>query len=197
MTPATTEFLLLLQQFREIQRNNFAGSSIENDAEHSYQLAMMAWYLVGVHNLSLDRDKILRYALVHDLLEVKIGDRNAYISTQEDRDQKNKASKTALIELKQQFNQADDIFMAIEEYDSLFDEESRFVYALDKLLPVFNMMTSSQSWHKEHGTSFEEHNMYIQDRIEKSRLRGEPSFVAIQEILDIIKQNQDDIFSQK
>ena len=46
----------------------------ENDMEHSYHLAMLAWYIVDVQKLSLNREQVFCYALAHDLVEVYAGD---------------------------------------------------------------------------------------------------------------------------
>jgi putative hydrolase of HD superfamily len=49
----------------------------ENDTEHSYNLAMTAWYLAAYFP-ELDKNKLIRYALVHDLVEIHAGDTFAF-----------------------------------------------------------------------------------------------------------------------
>lgn len=73
------EFQKLLVQFQHISRvTHIPGSwEAENDTEHSYNLAMTAWFLAP-HFPQLDCDKLIRYALVHDLVEVHAGDTYIY-----------------------------------------------------------------------------------------------------------------------
>jgi 5'-deoxynucleotidase YfbR-like HD superfamily hydrolase len=62
------ELQKLLLQFQSIERvvhvpDNF---EYENDTEHSYNLTITAWFLAQYFP-HLDRDKVIRFALVHDL----------------------------------------------------------------------------------------------------------------------------------
>jgi putative hydrolase of HD superfamily len=50
----------------------------ENDAEHSCQLALMAWFIIEERGLELDLKKVLQYALAHDLVEAYAGDTPAF-----------------------------------------------------------------------------------------------------------------------
>jgi putative hydrolase of HD superfamily len=66
----------LLLRFRTIERMiplPFSSQENENDAEHSYALAMTAWFLAP-HFPHLDRDEVIRMALAHDLVELYAGD---------------------------------------------------------------------------------------------------------------------------
>ena len=62
-------FTRLLNKFRQVRRTIRVNSEerLENDVEHSYYLGMLAWYIADSHNLSLDKDLVLKYALVHDV----------------------------------------------------------------------------------------------------------------------------------
>ncbi len=52
------DFVRLLNKFREVERVIHAngGDRFENDAEHSYQLSMLAWYIISTNNLNLNLD---------------------------------------------------------------------------------------------------------------------------------------------
>src|SRR3989344_6781029 len=69
-------FVKLTQEFKAVRRMVILAKENreENDAEHSYQLATVAWYLISTQGLKLDLGLALRYALVHDLVEVYAGD---------------------------------------------------------------------------------------------------------------------------
>jgi 5'-deoxynucleotidase YfbR-like HD superfamily hydrolase len=57
------------------------------------QLAMLAWYLADSNGLSLDKNLLLRYALVHDFVEVYAGDTPVYSKNQQDHDTKKRTRR--------------------------------------------------------------------------------------------------------
>lgn len=149
-------FLRLITDFGKVERViYFPGTDRqENDQEHSYSLAMAAWYLIEGNNLSLDLEKVLRYALVHDLVEVFAGDTYIYgdpkhISTKAEREEE--AAKQ-LVEAHPEFQGLHD---SIVEYMKHEDPESKFVYALDKILPVLLIYSDGGRTWKEEGITLE------------------------------------------
>ena len=85
----------------------------ENDAEHSWALALLACALAPQINPKLDIGKVAQFAIVHDVVEVYSGDVSAMDS--------------------QAANSSE---RKIKEYESFSSEEACFVYALDKFMPV-------------------------------------------------------------
>jgi putative hydrolase of HD superfamily len=69
------QFEELLHKFALVERvAHIKGRTTrENDVEHSYIITMLAWFVIDTFKLSLDTNKVLRYALVHDLVEVYAG----------------------------------------------------------------------------------------------------------------------------
>jgi putative hydrolases of HD superfamily len=125
----------------------------ENDAEHSYHLAMMAWYLNSSAGLGLDTDRLVRYALAHDLVEAYAGDVNAL--DLEARRYKAHREAEALRRIKYEFPEATELVSAVVEYELLSDEEARFIYALDKLMPALMIyLDGGRTW-LENGQSYE------------------------------------------
>ena len=53
----------------------------ENDAEHSWHLAMMAIVLAGHANEPIDLEKVMKMVLIHDIVEIDSGDVFAYDTT--------------------------------------------------------------------------------------------------------------------
>ena len=132
------EFQKLLDQFSQVERRNqrkHNGQYIaENDTEHSYNLAMTAWYLAQWFP-DINKDLVIRYALVHDLVEVHAGDTFTYgpedkLASKEQREQE------ALLKLEQDWGDFKDMTEAIHAYEERSDAESRFIYALDKVMPI-------------------------------------------------------------
>lgn len=106
----------------------------ENDTEHSYNLAMTAWYLSKWFP-KLNKAKLLEYALVHDLVEVHAGDTYIY-GTKEELDSKKEREANALTKLENEWPDFEDMIAAIHDYERRENSESRFIYALDKLMPI-------------------------------------------------------------
>lgn len=111
------------------------ANDAENDVEHSYGLAMTCWYLHDKIAPNLDLSKILRYALAHDIVEVHAGDTypwdEAAVATKYDRE------KAAMRQLEKDWHDFPMIIEFTEGYADKIDEEAKFVYAVDKLLPIF------------------------------------------------------------
>lgn len=149
------QFSEMLSNFRDISRDIELQSCgrKENDAEHSYQLAMLAWYLIATENLSLDVNKVIRYALVHDLIEVYAGDTPIFGSSEEYVNSKQQREDVAARQLENQFADFSVMHRAIEDYRKHSNQEATFVYCLDKLLPMMIIYIDGGYDWKERGIS--------------------------------------------
>ncbi len=144
------EFHELLLQFQAIERITHIPGTYrqENDTEHSYNLAMMAWFLAQYFP-RLDRDKIIRFALVHDLVEVHAGDTYIYadaatLATKKKREEK------ALEQLEKDWSDFNDLIKNVKDYETHTSEEARFVYALDKIMPILVIyLAEGYTWKQE------------------------------------------------
>lgn len=153
----TTKRLLQLQellyQFLCIERMIHMPDSTgtdrrETDTEHSYHLAILAWYLTGAYP-HLDKNKVIRYALVHDIVEVHAGDVMAIGRTKQEQDAKELKEKEALVKLKKDWPDFTDLTGTIEEYEEQNSPEAVFVKALDKLTPLLhNLHSNGKTWKK-------------------------------------------------
>lgn len=122
----------------------------ENDVEHSYSLAMLAWYIVDTEKLPLDRDTVFRYALAHDLVEVYAGDTYLYSEDKELLASKPERERLAAERLAREFPEMPDMHAAIAGYVTKEDAESRFVYALDKIEPILKIyLDGGETWQKK------------------------------------------------
>jgi putative hydrolase of HD superfamily len=150
------QFSRLMLQFQQTERaiRPPGRESHENDVEHSYQLAMMAWYLNSSGGLGYDTNLLLRYALVHDLAEAYTGDVHAYDT--EGRKGKTEREHRALNLMSHEFPASREFISAIEEYESGLSAEAKFIYALDKLMPMLLVyLEGGRSW-REYGLKFEQ-----------------------------------------
>lgn len=135
----------------------------ENDVEHSYHLAMMAWYLNDSCDLKLDTDRLLKYALLHDLVEAYVGDVSAFDS--KGRIGKLERESNALKRFAKEFPEIQEMAPYIAGYMRHDDPESKFVYALDKLLPMIMIyLDNGRTW-LEDGFSFTDIHSVQGDKI--------------------------------
>ena len=112
------------------------GRPWENDAEHSWSLAFLACALAPVIDTKLDVGKIAQFAIVHDIVEVYAGDISVLAGTDDQKAQKAKNEREALERMKREYAHFPWITQTVQEYESLQSDEAKFVYALDKYLPV-------------------------------------------------------------
>lgn len=144
------EFVNLLNDFNGVERVTRIGSldRYENDVEHSYSLAMMAWYIIEANKLDLDLGKTMRYALVHDLVEVYAGDTFVY-GKKEDLESKEKRELQAIKKIGEKFPKFKALHRDIKAFEARKNSEAKFVYALDKLHPMIqNYLDGGKLWKK-------------------------------------------------
>jgi putative hydrolase of HD superfamily len=145
------DFISFTHEVRKVKRSMWVRDEeqFENDSEHSFQLAMAALYIIQANHLKLDTYKSMALALVHDVLEVHSGDTNALgpkeaINTQKDRETE------ARLQLKKDWKELPLLHELIDEYENLETEEAKFVYALDKLVPILNnYLDNGRNWKRE------------------------------------------------
>ncbi|MFZ3031981.1 MAG: HD domain-containing protein [Candidatus Moraniibacteriota bacterium] len=148
-------FAKILNELQKVERViRVPGSERwENDVEHSYSLAMLAWYIVDSQKLSLDRDKVFCYALAHDLVEVYAGDTYLWSKDQALLDSKLERERMAAERLLAEFPEVPEIHAAIVGYVEKNDPESRFVYALDKIEPLVKLyLDGGRTWREKEVT---------------------------------------------
>jgi putative hydrolase of HD superfamily len=152
MLDKSLKFLKLLRELEEIKRVIYRPlDRMENDVEHSYQVAMMAWFWADQFNLDLSHEKLLKYGLAHDLVEAYAGDTPVYgdykgINTIET---KEKREAEALERIKKEFDNFSELIEVIEDYEEKKDMESVFIYELDKVIPALNLyLDDGYGWRK-------------------------------------------------
>ena len=146
------EFILEVDKLKKIGRQTYLSdaSRKENDAEHSWHLALMAVLLAEHSNEDIDILKVITMVLIHDLVEIDAGDTYAY-------DEVGKASQR-----KREEAAADRIFNILpedqarymrslwEEFEAQETPEAKFARTLDNAQPVMlNDATDGLAW-REH-----------------------------------------------
>lgn len=163
-----TKLVDLLINFQAVERNIKIPKlgRVENDTEHSYNLAMTAWLIISKDDLPLDLNLVIRYALVHDLVEIYAGDAFPLDDKQvaEKPDKENDAFlKLKDDELTQEFAEL------IEKYELMDDEESKFIYGLDKLMPAFTLIHGSIPLWKKYSLTQKGWEEKFRSKIERSK----------------------------
>lgn len=145
-------FILEADKSKQVFRQTYLsdGTRKENDAEHSWHLALMCALLSEYANEPIDVAKTMIMVLIHDLIEIDAGDTYAY-------DEAGNATKR-----ERELKAADRIFKLLpddqsawlrglwEEFEEAETPEARFALALDKVQPVLlNDATDGRAW-KEH-----------------------------------------------
>lgn len=141
------EFVQLLHTFQSVERVIYAPDLArkENDAEHSYSLAMLCWYLNDALKLNLDKNKLLAYSLTHDFVEVYAGD--TYVFDHEGKKTKHLREEEARLRIANEFPEFKELHETIEKYENREDPEAVFVHAMDKLIPLItNYLQKGYTW---------------------------------------------------
>lgn len=152
------QFILEVDRLKQIVRQTYLSGADrkENDAEHSWHLAMMACLLGEYANEKVDVLHVIKMVLIHDLVEIDAGDTYAY-------DQVGNETKRA-----REVLAADRIFGMLpkdqgaelrnlwEEFEAGKTPEAKFALALDKVQPILlNDCTDGRAW-AEHGVRLEQ-----------------------------------------
>ncbi len=146
------QFILETDKIKRITRQTYIadGSRKENDAEHSWHLALMAFLLSEYANEQVDVLRVIQMVIIHDMVEIDAGDTYAY-------DEAGNATKR-----ERETKAADRIFGLLpedqgrwmrelwEEFEAAETKEAKFALALDKVQPILlNDKTDGAAW-REH-----------------------------------------------
>lgn len=187
------EFIDFTHKFQQVKRTILATGEDrdENDAEHSYQLALVAWYLIRSRGFKLNIDKVLQYSLVHDLVEVYAGDTYFHTANPVLKDSKQQREQAAAEKITTQFAEFSDLREIIDRYEQRADPEAAFVYALDKILPVINIyLDQGKSWQRDRVT-------YEMARTKDAKVAISPEAQQIwQELIPILDQHKHLFYQQ-
>lgn len=125
----------LVDSFSAVERiPRYADGHRESDVEHSYMLTIAAPEIGHVLDIGLDIDKVRRFAVVHDLLELKVGDVATFDLNPAQLAEKERREEVAREEIYAELPHltAEDL----KEYERQDTPEAVFVRMVDKLLPL-------------------------------------------------------------
>lgn len=151
------EFITEIDKLKQIYRQNvvIGTSRNENDAEHSWHLAIMAILLSEyVEDEKLDLLRVIKMLIIHDLVEIDAGDTFCYDEkAKEDKAQREEKAAERLFNIlpSDQAGEIMDLWKEFEEKETL---EARFAACMDRLQPlILNYNTQGHTWQKPGVTS--------------------------------------------
>lgn len=165
-------FIVEIDKTKEIFRQTYLsdGTRKENDAEHAWHFAIMAVLLAEYANEPVDVLKVVKMALIHDLVEIDAGDTYLYdtegAKTKAEREMK---AANRIYHLLPE-DQGEELFALWREFEERKTPEAKFAATLDRLQPILlNDATDGKAW-LEHGISEEqilERNIHTKEGSEK------------------------------
>jgi putative hydrolase of HD superfamily len=153
-------FLMEIDRLKHIYRQTYVldKSRHDSDVEHSWHFAMMALILSEYAKDDIDVYKVVRMALIHDIVEIDAGDvfiydRNpAANHDAKAHHAKEKAAALRIFGILPE-DQAREYIDLWEEFEARESPEAKFAAALDRLDPILhNYYTQGKSW-QEHGVT--------------------------------------------
>ena len=178
------DFILELDKEKNVFRQTHLSGHgrRENDAEHAWHMAIMAYLLQEYSNERVDVAKVMLMCLIHDVVEIDAGDTYAYdregLATQKAREEAAKERVYSLLP----DDQKQTLSAIFDEFEADETPEAHFAHTMDNLQPLLlNNSNGGSDW-AEHDVNAEQ----VYGRQRKSRLGSEKLY----ELTDcILKEN--------
>ncbi len=151
------DFIHEIDKVKYIQRKTrlFNSDRTENDAEHSWHLALMALVLSGHSNEAIDLFKVIKMLLIHDLVEIDAGDVFLYdTATNHSNTAAELAAARRIFGLLPQ-DQAEELILIWEEFEAGETAESKFARAMDRFEPLLQNRSNKGGTWKEFNVPYD------------------------------------------
>ena len=155
------DFMLELDKMKSIYRQTYVlhEDRKENDAEHSWHLAILAFMLEEYAAEPIDTLKVIKMVLLHDVVEIDAGDTYAQ----------------RIFGLLPD-DQRDEYYALWREFEDDITYESRFASILDRMQPLLLNYTKG-------GIAWKEHGVHKEQVLSRNR----PYFDASHELAEVIE----------
>ena len=149
-------FIHEIDKIKYIQRRTrlFGSDRCENDAEHSWHLAMMTIVLAEHSNTKINILKVLKMVLIHDIVEIDAGDIFLYDKhvPHSNTEAERRAAERIFGLLPK--DQAEELKALWEEFEACQTEEAKFAKSMDRFEPLLqNVSNDGGSW-KEYNVDY-------------------------------------------
>ena len=141
------EFTIEMDKMKSIFRRSsiFDGSRRENDAEHSFHIAVMALAFEKYAPDGVDLLRVLKMLLVHDIVEIDAGDTFAY--DKEANTPKKEREQKAADRLFSMIQNGAELRALWEEFDAMETPDALYAISLDRLEPFLaNCLNKGDTW---------------------------------------------------
>ncbi len=151
-------FVTEIDKLKRVLRRTYLidGKRRENDAEHSWHLAVMAVLLAEYAREEPDLLKVVKMLLLHDVVEIDAGDTFAYDEAgHADKSERERRAAERIFNLLPA-DLARDVFALWDEFEARETPEAKYAQALDRLQPILlNYGSGGMAW-REHNISREQ-----------------------------------------
>ncbi|WP_022762049.1 MULTISPECIES: HD domain-containing protein [unclassified Butyrivibrio] len=175
------EFALEIDKEKNVFRQTHLSGKgrNENDAEHAWHMAIMAYLLKEYSNKDIDISRVMIMCLIHDIVEIDAGDTYAYdkegLATQKERED---AAKERIFSILPE-DQKKELTALFDEFEENKTPESKFAHAMDNLQPLMlNNSNGGGDW-REHGVTKEQ----VYGRQSKTREGSEKLYELTDQII--------------
>ncbi|UPZ15575.1 HD domain-containing protein [Flavobacterium humidisoli] len=150
-------FIKEIDKVKYIQRKTklFNSDRCENDAEHSWHLALMAIVLAEHSNEQIDVLKVVKMVLIHDIVEIDAGDVFMYdtVKNHDNTDEERLAANRIFGLLPEK--QAEELITIWEEFEAGETNEAKFARSMDRLEPLLQNTSNDGGTWKEFGVKYD------------------------------------------
>jgi len=160
-------FIQEIDKIKYIQRKTklFNSDRCENDAEHSWHLAIMTMVLAEHSDTPIDVLKVLKMVLIHDIVEIDAGDTFIYdtLKSHSNTDNERKAAIRIFGILPKE--QGDELIAIWEEFETGATNEAKFAKSMDRLEPLLQNASNNGGTWKEFDVDY--HQVYEKKKVIK------------------------------
>lgn len=142
------DFIVEIDKVKNIFRKSklFDGGRFENDAEHSWTVAIMAALFQEFSGEPVQLEKVLVMLLIHDIVEIDAGDTYLYAPERADAAVRERAAAQRIFGMLDDGHK--DYFIGLwEEFESRETPEAKYAAVFDRLEPIYqNYLTGGATW---------------------------------------------------
>jgi len=149
-------FIKEIDKIKYIQRKTklFNSDRTENDAEHSWHLAMMTIVLAEHSDTPIDVLRVLKMVLIHDIVEIDAGDTFIYDTEKSHTNTDNERMAAIRIFGLLPTEQGDELISIWEEFEAGVTNEAKFAKSMDRFEPLLQNVSNNGGTWKEFDVDF-------------------------------------------
>lgn len=181
------EFIQEIDKLKYIQRKTklFNSERHENDAEHSWHLAMMVMVLAEYANEPVDVLKVLKMVLIHDIVEIDAGDTFLYDTTKNHTNTEEELIAAHRIFGLLPEDMTKDFIAIWMEFEDGKTSEAKFAKAMDRLEPILQNISNQGGTWTEFSVSFD----IVYQKIDKIKDGSTVIWDYVEEIIEDFRKD--------